>query len=242
MSREMKIGSNPSADAKQTLMYALKESDDQQEKEFIKHLLDALDFASYHDLQQWHLKAKSKPAKFLDLSAWMRHKFALAKHLGLHKSPPRRILDIGCGPSHFGVVGRYFGHEVIGLDVPANALYGDLNDFYNIRRFVHPVRAMRPLPGDLGRFDMITALSANFYQKEDDTLFTVEDWKFFMKNIVSSHINSDGEIFFNLNPLADHQGMHFWDDEFAQLMEGAGGTVDRQMGHVRFVDISRWLQ
>lgn len=241
MAREMKIGSDPEADAHISLQEAVNASRDPDEKLFLSDLLSTLDFDSYSDLQQWHLRAKSKPAKFLDLTAWMRHKYALCKTLGLDRESPMRILDIGCGPSHFGAVARYFGHEVVGLDVPANALYGDLNDFFDLRRFVHPVRAMRPLPADLGRYDQITALSANFYQKEDETLFTVDEWRFFMQNIARDHLSPGGTIFFNLNPLTDHAGMHFWDDEFAALMEGAGGTVDRKTGFVSFPDPMKWL-
>lgn len=234
MSRQMKIGSDPKADAETTLKVAIEQTTEEAERSFLTHLLTTLDLASYADLQHCHLAMRSKPAKFLDLTAWMRHKFALAKNLGLDNAEPMRILDIGCGPSQFGVVGRYFGHEVEGLDIPGNALYGDLNDFFNLRRFVHAVRPMRPLARELGRYDFITALSANFYLRPDDTLFTIDEWRFFMENIVRDHLNPGGRIFFNLNPLADHEGLHFWDDEFAHMVEQKGGALDRKTGFVAF--------
>jgi hypothetical protein len=224
MEREMKRGANPQADPQESLSAAVPRND--AERRVLSHYSETMDFDGFRALQSKHLELRSKPAKYLDFTTWLRARFEIAETLGLTDSPPLKILDLGCGPSHFGLVCRVFGHNVVGEDLPGNALYNDLVAFFELRRVAEAIRPNSPLPAEIGTgFNLVTALSANFYQKEDGSLFTVEEWTFFFKAL-SNVLQPDGRVFFKLNPLQDHPGLHPEDAAFAHMVESLGGTAN----------------
>src|ERR1051326_1218574 len=47
--------------------------------------------------------------KFFDLVFWAEGKFRIANRLKLRNEKPLRIVDIGAGPSHFGLVAQSLG-------------------------------------------------------------------------------------------------------------------------------------
>lgn len=240
MKRSVAAGINPSADAEGTLQRALQTSTDEEVRRFLASVRAGVDFRRYRALQLRHLKLRSKPAKFLDLTAWLVAKFRTARDVGLAGRAPAAVLDIGCGPGHFGLACRHLGHRVVGLDVPENPLYRDLLECFSLDMVLHRIRPGQPLPDALGRFDVVTAISANFYQKEDGSLFTVDEWSFFMRDLVTNHMNPGGQIYFKLNHLSDHPGMHFKDEAFVRMMAARGGSVDVRTGVVRYACADSW--
>jgi SAM-dependent methyltransferase len=83
--------------------------------------------------------------------------------LDLHRSSPKRVLDLGCGGGFFLFISKYLGHSVMGLDIDRVPLFGELLELFDVKRVVYKIDAFEPLP-DLGQqFDWITAFSANFY-------------------------------------------------------------------------------
>src|SRR5687767_9071230 len=68
---------------------------------FYRWLLNEIDPNQYAKLQAAYLDPPFKESgclKYLDPIFWFEHKLAYAHLLGLHKSKPIRILDIGTGP------------------------------------------------------------------------------------------------------------------------------------------------
>lgn len=226
MARQMKRNADPAANAELTLHNALNATSDPVETRVLQHYLENTDFTEYRKLQDKHLSLRSTPAKFLDLTTWLQARVEVIRTLGLEDATqPRRILDIGCGPCHFGLGCRVFGHEVLGLDLPDNAIYNDLVTFWDLERVAEPIRAMEPIPvPEDGGFDVVTALSANFYQKPDGTLFTEDDWRAFFSDL-AQHLAVGGVVYFKLNPLSDHQGLHAPDLQYVRLIESLGGTI-----------------
>lgn len=228
----MKRDADPTADPESTLSTAVPRSD--AERRILDHYARTMDFAGFRALQGRHLALRSKPAKYLDFTTWLRARLEVVEALDLIESPPLRILDLGCGPSHFGLACRVLGHDVTGVDLPDNALYNDLVAFFDVRRVAQPISAGRALVEEVGRdFDLVTAFSANFFQKPDGTLFTESEWRFFFEDL-STRLRPGGRVYFKLNPLRDHEGMHPEDAEFASMIESLGGTASGVI--VRFDD------
>lgn len=240
--RSRVAGVDPEADARETLRLAIEAAADEDERRFLSWARAEIDLDRYAALQRKHLKLRSRSLKFLDLATWLRLKYRSARKMGLARPGPLSILDIGCGPGHFELACRYLGHDILGLDVPGNALYADLHECFKLRVHLQPIRARQALPEALGRFDVVTAISANFYQKEDGSLFGVEDWVFFMRDLVRNHMNEGGRIYLKLNQLADRPGLHVADGAFASMMAARGGSVEPRTGVVEFASVARWKE
>jgi hypothetical protein len=134
--------------------------------------------------------------KYIDPIAWFESKVRLCWRAGLHRSDPLSILDIGPGPGHFAFVARFYGHDVLGLELPqeVNAgegqtyLYDDLCELYGAERVAHEIMAGEDLPALGRRFDMMTSWLAAFnvhtWQNEqgDDEFkpWSPEDWAEFI--------------------------------------------------------------
>ena len=60
-----------------------------------------------------------------DAAHWIGVHVAHAQDLWLDRTPPLRILDLGCGAGYFLYVCRFFGHEGIGVDTDEEPLFRD---------------------------------------------------------------------------------------------------------------------
>lgn len=241
--KENRLDVQPSADPVQALREAASASTS-EERQFVEWLLETIDFSSYSQIQEHHLRVwrdpTRYPAKYLDIAYWTLRRFALARTLALDTRERGAILDIGCGPGNLGLAARYFGHRYLGMDIPGNPVFGDLSDLFGVARHIGGVRPQAPLSPTLGTFDLVTAISANFYRRPSGELFSRDDWIFFMTDLVDNHVSPGGSIYFTLNPLRGDAGLHYWDDEFVSLIEERGGEVDRRTGHVVFSDLAGW--
>jgi SAM-dependent methyltransferase len=202
---------------------AIADSRIEAEQRVLRAIRDDVDFSRYNEIRR--KCAKEKWRKFLiGLTGWLRSKFAKADMLGLVGAPPMRVLDIGCGPGHFGFLCRYLGHDVIGMDVPGDKLFQAMNGLFETRFVEAPVAPQSPLPV-AGPFDLIVAMSANFYRRPDATLFTIEDWRYFLTDAVS-RLSPGGRIDLHLNELRKAPGLHIGDEEFAGLIAEFRGELD----------------
>ena len=61
-------------------------------------------------------------AKYTDYTFWIPFNVARIGGLSLHKTPPLRMLDIGCGPGYFLAAAQACGHECYGIDAPPSIL------------------------------------------------------------------------------------------------------------------------
>lgn len=69
--------------------------------------------------------AGSTRIKYLDFPRFVHRDITICRRLGLDKSPPLRILDIGCGAGLLMFVMKHYGHLPVGIDIEDRVLRGD---------------------------------------------------------------------------------------------------------------------
>jgi hypothetical protein len=186
----------------------------QAKARFFASLPERFSTDRYHEIQAAHLTpgtigGDGNRLKYFDTPTWAGGKFDHAIRLGLHKPPPRRILDIGAGPGHFQMVAEYFGHETMGLDIPLIShsagvrahVYNDFCEFFRVRKIDHRILAGVPLPPVGGRFDLVTSFMTCFSSDaKRGAPWTVDDWTFFLKDLRDNVLTGGGSLYLNLTP------------------------------------------
>lgn len=208
---------------------------------FFERVLDEVDFARYERLQEELMRPESLRVhglslKYLNLDYWLASKLEIALELGLHAGPPLAILDIGVGPGHFPFICRLFGHQVVGTDLPrlpvpprwtGPHLFDRLVEVLGVDRREHAVRGGEPLPDFGRRFDLVTSLMVKFDNPRREPAWEPADWRAFLDDLAGELLAPGGRVYLLLNrPFAS--------DAVMDLMERAGGRVDRAQCSVLF--------
>src|SRR6059058_3013012 len=100
--------------------------------------------------------------KYADVDQWLRVNRERVQDLKLHRSPPQRVLDLGCGGGFFLFVLKRFGHSVLGLDLDESSLFKELLEVFRVPRTVFRIQPFESLPNLHQQFDWITAFSIGF--------------------------------------------------------------------------------
>ena len=158
---------------------------------FFTWAADTIDADAYEALQVRHITNPKGPVKFLNLPYYVKNKMSHIQKLGLHNSPPKTILDIGCGPGHMHLLGRFFGHEVFGLDVPmaSTHIYSELCRFFHAEKIEHLIEPMQWLPALPRRYDLVTIILLNLGPWEK------REWRFFINDLMGNVIADDGALY-----------------------------------------------
>jgi hypothetical protein len=178
---------------------------------FFEYLLNEVDAEQFGRIQQLFLAdagraENSNMLKYIDPVTWFESKLSIARWLALDRQAPLRILDLGTGPGHFPVVARFYGHTVVGTDLPSRSsgvgktghLYDALCDLYCVTRISHTIRPFEPL-GDLdGRYDMVTAFLAAFNVDQDKRPWSEAHWRFFLTDLAENVLTNRGVLFMRL--------------------------------------------
>lgn len=174
----------------------------------LQALLARVDSVRLDALRAWHAQGLRKADtvsgyKYFDFVFYTLQKLLLAYELGLDRGPPRRVLDIGTAGGHFPFVCRFFGHEVVGIDIES-PLYEDIARCLGVERTIARVEAYRPLPALGGRFDLITACNTTFNQKRVEQInqsvyWRPAEWQFFLNDLVSNQLRYPGELYLQIN-------------------------------------------
>jgi hypothetical protein len=137
----------------------------------LKPMLAQIDEDRAREIQQQYANSTAGYAKYADIQPWLRLNRERVQDLNLHRSEPKRVLDLGCGGGFFLFILKNLGHSVVGLDI------------------------------DRGQqFDWITAFSANFYLYHPaKKRWGTAEWDFFLRDL-QHHLAPGGKIFFGLNP------------------------------------------
>jgi SAM-dependent methyltransferase len=136
--------------------------------------------------------------KYLDLRPRVRLAVSRAVEHGLDRSPPRRILDLGCGTGYFLMVARQWGHDVLGLDIDHHEIFNEVTRMAGVPRVVHRIVPFEPLP-DLGEsFDLITAYMVKFNHRSRDNHWGTAEWDYFLKDC-RSRLRPGGTMLLRLN-------------------------------------------
>ncbi len=198
---------------------------------FLSHLLETLDFEGFRRLQARHLEdpKTGREAKFLDLVYWTDAKYKLVTAFGLHRSEPRRIVDIGAGNGLFAAICRFYGHEVLCTDTGTMPLYVDLCAFFGLDCLVHRVEPFAPLGFRRGRFDLATAMMTTFNRRPQP--WGVAEWDYFLADLADNELVEPGEIIVKM-------GLRYFSPELSQHFRGLGAEVQDKQGYVRFTGVA----
>jgi SAM-dependent methyltransferase len=161
--------------------------------------------------------------KYLDLERWMDINIRRVRELELDLSPPKRILDLGCGTGYFLYICKLLGHDVLGLDLDELPMFAELTNLFGVRRVIFRVQPFTPLPKFGKKFDFITAFLVCFNNHKQPDLWGVPEWKFFLDDL-SRHITPRGGcVWLELN--REYDGTYYT-NELREFFEGRGAKID----------------
>ena len=158
------------------------------------------------------LNYTSPEHKYIDFPFWANSKFNVARRLGLHNKAGSRILDIGAGPGHFGVVAKFMGCDYLGLEVPLISwipgverhLFDDLCHFFDVKRITFALRPTKRLELD-SRFNFVTCQMGTFpYVPSDEKtrsarVWSWEDWAFLLSDLIENCLTDDFQMYFQIS-------------------------------------------
>ena len=197
-----------------------------------QRILEKLDRAQFEKLRDQYPYRPGSPRinRFEDVVYWIKINIERAQDLWLDRSPPLRILDLGCGAGYFLYICRLFGHEGLGLDTDEEPLFRGTTKLLNVRRAVSRIHPQVSLP-DLGeKFDLVTAHRVCFHriaraENGEWTVWTPADWEFFINDIRTRFLKPDGRLLLDFNPRPD--GSSFFTSELRACFLSEGARIFR---------------
>jgi SAM-dependent methyltransferase len=151
--------------------------------------------------------------------------------LKLDRSPPKQILDLGCGAGFFLFLAEQFVHAGVGLDVGDFPLSNELIELFEIERVTGRIRAFEALPHFGCKFDLITAFSAAFNRNEDESRgWNPDEWKFFLADL-DRHRAPGGQILLELNSGKDKR---YFPPEIREFFLKRGARVEGERVYFGF--------
>ncbi len=189
-----------------------------------RRLLNKIGKERLRDIQTRSASSNSHYAKYADAERWLTRNIPRIRKLGLDRSSPKDILDLGCGAGFFLFIAKQFGHSGIGLDVGHHEVCNELGDLFGVERKVWRIQAFEPLP-DFGRkFDLITAFSTAFHRSADKSMaWGPEEWNFFLDDLFERQLEPGGQIFFDINSGKDKR---FFPPAVRELFARRGAKID----------------
>lgn len=219
---------------------------DAEIRDDLQALMGRVDSAGLDALRARHAGSMRTAAvasgyKYLDAPYFTLLKLLLARELGLDHGPPRRVLDIGTAGGHFPFVCRYFGHDVVAIDVE-NPLYESIASCLGVQRTIARVEPYRMLPALGGRFDLITACNTTFNDSpvepgDPPAYWTTAEWQFFFNDLVSNQLRYPGELYIELNEERPRRtpgaGRRRYNPDILEMAARNGAAVNHRLGTIR---------
>ncbi|HEV3244570.1 MAG TPA: class I SAM-dependent methyltransferase [Chthoniobacterales bacterium] len=164
-------------------------------------------------------------AKYADVEQWLRVNRERVQDLKLHRSPPQRVLDLGCGGGFFLFILKRFGHSVLGLDVDVSPLFKELLEVFGVPRTVFRVQPFESLPNLHQQFDWITAFSIGFDRyRTTNSRWGPSEWDFFLHDL-QLQLAPGGKIYLTLNPLPNGD---YLTSELRDFFCSRGADIERE--------------
>jgi hypothetical protein len=85
------------------------------------------------------------------------------------------------------------------LDLDETPLYNEMIALLDIPRTVWQIRAYEKLPVCETKFDLITTFAVCFNNHNQPDLWGVDEWRFFLYDLATTHLNKNGRVFLKLN-------------------------------------------
>lgn len=211
---------------------------------FFRFLLTRVDTDKFGAMQEAQLadgklNLATDIVKYIDPVCWFESKLRLAHAVQLHERAPLDILDIGTGPAHFPIVAEFYGHRVLGTDLPYRTtgklerghIYDALAEIYGTERVPLKVLPFTPLVPFERRFGMVTAFLAAFNLDAEKKPWSIAAWTFLLGDLHRNVLTPGGELFMS---LADEK---LTDEVWAFLKSHAvqSNDVSKQ---IHFTDLS----
>jgi SAM-dependent methyltransferase len=164
-------------------------------------------------------------AKYADVEQWLRVNRERVQDLKLHRSPPQRVLDLGCGGGFFLFILKRFGHSVLGLDVDESPLFKELLEVFGVPRTVFRVQPFESLPNLHQQFDWITAFSIGFDRyRATNSRWGPSEWDFLLHDL-QRRLAPGGKIYLTLNPLPNGD---YLTSELRDFFRSRGADLERE--------------
>ena len=188
--------------------------------------LAKIEIERLRDIQRRYAGSTDRYAKYADIERWLKINLPRVRELKLDRSPPKQILDLGCGAGFFLFLAKQFRHSCLGLDVGDFPLSNELIELFGLERITWRIRAFQPLP-DFGRkFDLITAFSAAFNRNEDESRgWNTDEWKFFLDDL-DRHRAPGSRILLEINSGKDKR---YFLPEIREFFLKRGGQIDGEL-------------
>ncbi|HXP36068.1 MAG TPA: class I SAM-dependent methyltransferase [Chthoniobacterales bacterium] len=163
--------------------------------------------------------------KYADVEQWLRVNRERVQDLKLHRSPPQRVLDLGCGGGFFLFILKRFGHSVLGLDVDESPLFKELLEVFDVPRSVFRIQPFETLPNLHQQFEWITAFSIGFDRyRATNSRWGPGEWDFLLRDL-QLRLAPGGKIYLTLNPLPNGD---YLTSELRDFFSGRGADIERE--------------
>lgn len=162
--------------------------------------------------------------KYFNKQLWLRSKMMRVIELGLDKSQPRSVLDLGCGAGYFLYCCKYLGHDVHGVDLPTYEFYRDMIALFGIPRTGFRIEPCKNLPILGKRFDVITAHQICFNGHKTERLWGPDEWDFLLNDLEQNCLTPGGTIALEFN---EEPAIGFYKKEVRRYFEGRAARIFR---------------
>ncbi len=172
-----------------------------------EHLMHSFDHVEFKKL----LKYKDDTGhpqyrKYFNARYWLRQNVRRALLLKLNITRPMKILDIGAGFGYFPYAAHFYGHDVIGIDLPDDVLFKKACDFLKVDCRDYRIEPMTPMPSFGDRFDFVTAFQICFNGHIEGAPWEADKWDFFLEDLFKNHMNEGGRVYLEMNWNSTIQG------------------------------------
>ncbi len=142
--------------------------------------------------------------KYFNVRAYVLEQLKRAIYLGLHIPIVKDVLDIGTGFGYFPYICMFYRHRTKATDLPGLTLFDDVTGFLGVDKWHHRIEPFTPMPDFGTKFDIITGARVAFAWRPGlKERWGVEEWDFFLNDVVENQLKPGGRLLLDLNYGAD---------------------------------------
>ena len=158
--------------------------------------------------------------------------------LGLEKSRPLKILDIGGRGGLFAYYCKQYGHDSYVSDIPGvlqTTPNRELLKLFEVNSIDLMIKPFIPIALEGMSFDLVTGFRTRFHSrlpfetdKEYEEHWGEDEWDFFLDDLSAHVLSNSGSIFFMLNRLQEREKGEYVPPKLAHLFRSKGGIINDQ--------------